>query len=215
MRNLRTVIPVHEGVWDLGLSTRSIPRSSAGPRGMPQLGGFHGDGEMLSWGRGLVPLRAAGDEALGSQHPAGAGKGGSRGRLPPAPLSKAALWGLLGGFGQRVRVTSCGGGSSPGLCSDAAATAEAARPFRLKSGPAMGRGEHLGLKPGVPGHRCEVSPLAVSFFRFHPWRKDGVVGSAGGAAWTETQRSEAFPGPCPAGCLRFGDAVQPLSSPVG
>lgn len=123
--------------------------------------------------------------------------------------------GALGGFGQRVRVTSCGGGSSAGLCSDAAATAEAARPFRLKPGPAVRRGDHLGLKPGVPGHCCEVSPLIDSFFLFHPWRKDEVVGSAGGAAWAEIQRSEAFPGPCPAGFLHFRDALQLSSYPVG
>lgn len=125
------------------------------------------------WGRG--------DAELGTRFcapPCGRGRGagvsaphrgwggGSWGRLPPAPLSKAALWGLLGGFGQRVRVTSCGGGSSAGLCSDAAATAEAARPFRLKPGPAVGRGDHLGLKPGLPGHCCEVSPLIDSFFSF-------------------------------------------------
>lgn len=61
--------------------------------------------------------------------------GGPRARCPQ-PIPRAALRGLLGGFGQRVRVTPGGGGSSAGLCSDAAATAEAARPFRFRSEPA-------------------------------------------------------------------------------
>lgn len=59
------------------------------------------------WGRGdaelgtrFGALRAAGDEVPGSQHPTGAGEGGPWGRLPPAPLSKAALWGLWGALGK-------------------------------------------------------------------------------------------------------------------
>lgn len=114
----RELIPVYEGVqnWDCeGWSCRAehlqhpvVQRRSLG--GMLRPGGFHGNGKMLSPRRGLVLADVAGDEAVRPEHPKGGIGGDPWGQGAPSPphSGRQPCGGLAGGFGRRVRVTSCG-----------------------------------------------------------------------------------------------------------